>query len=311
MRKARAVLLAVGGILLATLATPASAVFPGQPGILLFSSGGNIFTIAADGSPPLSQLTFDGDSHHPRWSAAGDRIAFDRGGDIYVMTATGRDVRRLTTMGGSSEPAWAPGGKRLVFVRRSSVWAAGDLWVVPIGGGQPSRLTYQNSISCEIGHPSWSPLGGRIAYEWERRTESGGCTTTRVVVMRIDPRARTVIPLASEPDFTADGGGVFFASAWDPEGNFFWPGDQLSWSNLSGGQRERLTSLFCAEGDPCFSDGVGSPESDFPSVASHAVVSSHLGGGSCIRTTYGGSFCNNVIPVTSFSDIDWQPLPRI
>ena len=301
-------LLLAGSLTIGT-ASRAAAVFPGEPGLLAFTSQGNIFTIAPDGLPPLAQLTFDGDSHHPRWSPSGDRIAFDRGGDIYVMAASGRNVQRLTTTGGNREPAWAPSGKRIVFVHRSSVGAAGDLWIVPANGGPSLRLTYQNSISCLIAHPSWSPLGGRIAYEWERRVENGGCSPARVVVMRIEPRERTVIPLASDPDFTADGRGVFFASAWDPVDHFFWPGEQLSWANLSGGQRQRLTLLFCAEGDPCLSDGVGSPRSAFPGDPSFAVVSSHVDGFFCIRTTDGGSFCTTVVPVEGFSDIDWQARP--
>ena len=286
----------------------AEAVFPGQPGLIVFSSEGNIFTILPDGSPPLSQLTFDGASHHPRWSPTGDRIAFDRGGDIYVMSSSGSNVRRLTTFGRSFEPAWAPSGKRIVFVHLPSDGAPGDLWVVPVGGGGPTRLTYQNDRSCEIGHPSWSPLGGRIAYQWQRRTDDGGCSPTRVVVMRIEPRSRQVIPYASAPDFTADGKGVFFASALDPIDHSFWPGDQLSWSNLSGGQRQRLTSLFCAEGDPCFVEGVGSPESAFPAIGSHAVLFSRLGGTLCLVTTSAGGFCNSVIPVVP-SGIDWRSTP--
>jgi Tol biopolymer transport system component len=287
----------------------ARAVFPGRPDVLAFSSQGNIFTIAPDGSPPLRQLTFDGASHHPRWSPTGDRIAFDRGGDIYVMSSSGTDVRRLTTFGRSSEPAWAPGGKRLVFVHRKDALAPGDLWTVPLSGGGPSRLTYQGTRSCELGHPSWSPLGGRIAYQWQRRTDDGGCTPTRVVVMRIDPRERRVIGSASAPDFTADGKGIFFASRLDPVDGSFWPSEQLSWSNLFGGQRERLTSLFCAEGDPCFVDGVGAPDSVFPAMASNAVLFSRLGGSLCIVTTSAGGFCNTAIPVVP-SDLDWRSIPE-
>ena len=298
----------LGVLLLVGSLPPAAAVFPGQPGLLVFSSDGTIFTIAPDGSPPLSQLTFDGQNDHPRWSPSGDRIAFDRAGDIYVMSATGGNVRRLTHLGLSSEPAWSPSGTRIVFVHRPSIGAAGDLWVVPLGGGAPWRLTFQNNISCHLGHPDWSPLGGRIAYEWQRTSVETGCTTTRVVVMKIDPRERRVIPFASDPDFTADGKGLFFASAWDPEGDFFWPGDNLSWSGLFGGRRALLTSLLCAEGDPCFISGGGSPASAFPDVASYVFTFSRLGGTLCVATNLGDGFCSNEIPVRPF-EVDWQAVP--
>jgi hypothetical protein len=123
--------------------------------------------------------------------------------------------------------------------------------------------------------------------------------------MRIDPRARDVIPLASDPDFTADGKGLFFASAWDPEGHFFWPGDNLSWSGLLGGRRELLTSLLCAEGDPCFISGGGSPASAFPNVASFIYTFSRLGGTLCVSTSEGDGFCSNEVPVFPF-EVDWQ-----
>src|SRR5205823_4987152 len=41
----------------------------------------------------------------PAWSPDGDRIAFQRHGDIYVMRADGSHVVRLTHQGGFT-PAW-------------------------------------------------------------------------------------------------------------------------------------------------------------------------------------------------------------
>jgi dipeptidyl aminopeptidase/acylaminoacyl peptidase len=297
----------VVGALAGALAAPAQAAFPGAPGLLVFSSEGNIYTIAPDGSPPLSQLTSDGSSDHPRWSPDGGRIAFDRAGDIYVMDADGENVRRLTTFGGSSRPAWGPNGNRLVFVHRPNLNSGGDLWLVPVAGGAPSRLTFQGKLSCEVTEPSWSPLGGLIAYQWQRRTSDGNCGDTKVVIMRIDPRERTTIRYATDPDFTADGRGVFFSSSWDPEGDFFWPGDNLSWSGLRGGRRQMLTHLYCAEGDPCFISGAGSPDSAFPDAASFAYTFSRLGGTICVWTDADVGFCSNTIPVEPFA-VDWQPV---
>jgi dipeptidyl aminopeptidase/acylaminoacyl peptidase len=289
---------------LALIATPAPAraVFPGEPGLIVFSDRENIFTIAPDGSPPLSQLTFNGDNENPRWSANGHRIVFDHAGDIYVMSATGRNVRRLTFLGNSFQPAWAPGGNRIVFVHQRRFGIGGDLWVVPTAGGTPTRLTFQNRTSCEIAHPTWSPLGGRVAYERAPRDAEGLCTIpTRVEVMRLDPRGRVVIPDARQPDFTADGHGLFFDTLRDPEGL----DHNLAWSDLHGDQRERLTSYVCAEGEACFIEGVGSPASAFPDAPSFAVLESHLGGTLCLVTTSSGGFCDDVVPATPFQ-MDWQ-----
>jgi dipeptidyl aminopeptidase/acylaminoacyl peptidase len=290
------------------LTTTADAAFPGTPGSLVLSSAGNIYTIAADGSPPLSQLTFDGQSDHPRWSPDGHRIAFDRSGDIFVMDANGRNARQVTTVGDASEPAWSPSGKRLVFVRRPNVETGGDLWTVAASGGAPSRLTFQGRRSCEISSPVWSPRGGRIAYEWEQATVDTGCSAKRVVIMRIEPRARVVIEFASHPDFTADGRGVFFGSRFDPVDGSFWPGENLSWSGLRGGGRQRLTSLFCAEGDPCFRSGAAAPDSGFPGAARAVYVFSRLGGTICVGTLGSADgFCSTTIPVRPLA-VDWQPV---
>lgn len=294
-------------VALALLATPvpARAVFPGDPGLIVFSDRENIFTIAPDGSPPLSQLTFNGDNENPRWSPTGQRIVFDHAGDIYVMSATGRNVRRLTFLGNSFQPAWAPSGNRIVFVHQRTFGVGGDLWVVPTAGGTPTRLTFQSRTTCEIAHPTWSPLGGRIAYEREPEDTAGQCTIpSRVEVMRIDPRQRAVIPSARAPDFTADGHGVFFETLNDPEGL-----DQnLAWSNLQGDRRERLTSYLCAEGEPCFLEGIGSPDSAFPDAPSFAALVSHLGGTICLVTTSSGGFCDDEVPAAPFQ-MDWQPVP--
>jgi WD40-like Beta Propeller Repeat len=306
--KARSVIVAMIVLSVSALTTAVEAAFPGTPGLLVLSSAGNIYTIAPDGSPPLSQLTFDGQSDHPRWSPDGTRIAFDRGGDIFVMDATGGNVRQLTTVSDASQPAWAPTGRRLVFVRRASFDGGGDLWTVGVTGGTPSLLTFQSRRSCEISSPVWSPNGGRIAYEWERKTVATGCSDKRVVILRIEPRERVVIPFASRPDFTADGRGVFFGSRLDPADGSFWPGENLSWSGLGGGRRQRLTSLLCAEGDPCFVSGAAAPDSGFPGAASAAFVFSRLGGTICVQLLGGTEgFCSGTIPVRPLA-VDWQPI---
>jgi Dipeptidyl peptidase IV (DPP IV) N-terminal region len=310
MRGSRFLLgIVVASVVVGPQAAPSLAVFRGASGLIAFTDNDDIYTIAPDGSPPLSRLTFDGQSRNPRWSPTGDRIAFDRAGDIYVMSAAGGNVRRLTMFGGSSQPAWAPAGKRLVFVHRRAGAVAGDLWTVPVSGGTPTRLTFQSRTSCELSHPTWSPLGGRIAYARSPLDASGACTQpTQVEVMRIEPRARTIIPWASEPDFTADGRGLFFASRLDPQGEFLLTDQNLTWSNLVGDHRELLTFFDCIEGDPCFIEGVGAPDSAFPGVPSFAYAESHLGGPNCLRTSSGDGVCSDRIGVTTFQ-MDWQALP--
>src|SRR5215472_6777639 len=65
----------------------------------------------------------------PRWSPAGDRLAFvseretKKKGQLYVMPADGGEPTRLTDLkNGVSNPVWSPDGTRLAFVSRVGGW---------------------------------------------------------------------------------------------------------------------------------------------------------------------------------------------
>jgi len=85
------------------------------------------------------------------WSSR-NRIAFVRGGDIYVVRRKG-SPRRLIR---GAQPDWSPDGSKLVFVRDEDVYTA------PLRGLRPRRLPIGTG---EGRHPVWSPDGRRIAYE--------------------------------------------------------------------------------------------------------------------------------------------------
>ena len=98
-----------------------SAAFPGTNGRVLFVSNrdGNqeIYSANADGSDPrrlTTNLVADTD---PAYSPDGTKIAFTRGGDIWVMNADGTGQAAVTGIEGpDSEPAWSPDGSQIVYV---------------------------------------------------------------------------------------------------------------------------------------------------------------------------------------------------
>jgi Tol biopolymer transport system component/DNA-binding winged helix-turn-helix (wHTH) protein len=104
---------------------------------------------------------------HPTFSPDGDRIAFrssrDSGG-IFVMGATGENVRRIADFG--YHPAWSPDGKEIVLAvakvvdptNRSII--PSQLWIVNVGSGEKRRITEGDAVQ-----PQWSPGGYRIA-DW-------------------------------------------------------------------------------------------------------------------------------------------------
>ncbi len=101
-----------------------------------------------------------------RWSPAGDAVLLVCGGDLFVVTAPGGRVRRLTATPAEEELAeFSPDGRRVAFVR------ANDLWAVELASGRERRLTDTGSPTHLNGKLDWvyeEELAGRkpIAYAW-------------------------------------------------------------------------------------------------------------------------------------------------
>jgi eukaryotic-like serine/threonine-protein kinase len=103
----------------------------------------------------------------PAFSPDGELIAFRSerdGGGLFLMGATGENVRRLTDQG--YNPAWSPDGTEIVYATgffnaepssRSGVPSA--LHVVNVQTGATRLLTAGDAIQ-----PNWSPQRRRVAY---------------------------------------------------------------------------------------------------------------------------------------------------
>ena len=109
-----------------------------------------IYVKSFDSTARELQLTSDGNQNlNPAFSPDGRWIAFSsmkrRG--IFLVPAIGGSVQRLTDFG--IEPVWSPDSQKVIF--RSSgaaslsttdfYWPAeSNLWMVPVGGGEPQRI---------------------------------------------------------------------------------------------------------------------------------------------------------------------------
>ena len=87
-------------------------------------------------------------------------LSFSGDQEIYLLTGTGKIIKRLTRMRGSDlSPTWSPDGKKLAFVSTRS--GNPQIYIKDLVSGKVRRLTYQGNYNTQ---PSWSPRGDKIAY---------------------------------------------------------------------------------------------------------------------------------------------------
>ncbi|HVP95945.1 DUF4013 domain-containing protein [Methanoregula sp.] len=90
---------------------------------------------------------------YPRWSPAGNWIAFIRKGDVYVVKPDSTGLTNLTADGTINAIAWSPDGSRLAFS------ADHYLGVINPDGTNLIRIS-----NIQPGFMSWSPDGQTLAY---------------------------------------------------------------------------------------------------------------------------------------------------
>lgn len=166
-----------------------------------------VMTVVDDGSR----------NYHARPSPDGRFIAFDsdREGEraVYVADRDGSHVRRVSGDGYAAAPTWSPDGKRLAYIRaeadRPAVW---NLWVQPVDGREPARLT--NYPSGQTWTASWFPDNRRVAYTHEDKVIVQDLTTGEQKAFDSPVKGRAVRTPAVSPDGSAIIFQVFRRGAW-------------------------------------------------------------------------------------------------
>ena len=165
-----------------------------------------------------ARLTPDstGDDQDPAFSPDGERIAFRsgrEGGGIFLMTASGESVTRLTDIGFS--PNWSPDGTEIVvspaaFKNPANISAFGSgLSVVDVQSGRVRALpTKEKALQ-----PAWSPHGSRIAY-WGTRGGSGQRDIWTIAADGSED-GHDGVPVTNDP-------ALDWSPAWSPEGRFLY-----------------------------------------------------------------------------------------
>ena len=161
-------LLLAAALLLLVLPASAGAVVPGQNGRIAFDSDhddylGDIYSVEPDGTGLLrltSTKNYEGD---PAWSPDGQKIAYIRAQDLWVMNADGSDQHKVANFKPDlRDPGWSPNGQRLIFATESR---GEDIWTIKADGSKPRQVTKTKQAEFQ---PSWSPTGKRIAFVRER-----------------------------------------------------------------------------------------------------------------------------------------------
>ncbi len=129
---------------------------------------------------------------HLDWSPDGKLLAFseprtDRSYNprITLISLDDLSVRPLTSSIAPEydcQPAFSPDGSRVAFERGSLGGLSKDLFVIPVSGGEPRRLTFDNSWG---GSPAWTQDGADIVFSSNR---GGPMTLWRVSATGGPPR---------------------------------------------------------------------------------------------------------------------------
>ena len=215
--------------LAALAATAVGAARPPAEPTLAFTRGGDVYTIAPDGTQLRRLLR---SAYAPAWSPDGSRLAFvsRRSGDeeIYVALANGTGVRRLTRSPGPDlSPAWSTDGRRLAWSRSA------EIWTMRADGSRQRRVVARTKRWHEHHSPTWH--GRTIVYSSNRagffNPELYAVPAERLTFTK---GADGVLGDDGMPDFSPDGRRIVFTSNRDRQAEIYV-------MNRDGSGQRRLT----------------------------------------------------------------------
>ena len=184
--------------------------------------------VAAQASHPLLQ----------RPAFNGTVIVFSYAGDLWTVERGGGHAVRLTSGTGiETDPVFSPDGSMIAFTGEYD--GNTDVFVVPISGGIPRRLTYHPAEDDAVG---WTSDGKNVIFRSNR--ESGSARYTKLFRVSVNGGLATALPLpmAFFGNFSPDGKQF----AYSPFGGAspFSYSAYVAWRNYRGG---RASAVWVAD----------------------------------------------------------------
>jgi Tol biopolymer transport system component/DNA-binding winged helix-turn-helix (wHTH) protein len=115
------------------------------------------------------------------WSPDGKSLAFPEGSPadptrstVSLLSLADSSTHALTSPPPGSldqEPSFSPDGTKLAFIRSTVAGVSNDVYVMPVTGGQPKRLTFDNRPI--MGPPTWTVDSKEIVFSSDRGASTG------------------------------------------------------------------------------------------------------------------------------------------
>ncbi|MCM3901994.1 MAG: PDZ domain-containing protein [Pyrinomonadaceae bacterium] len=177
---------------------------------------------------------------HPTVSR--DLVAFAYGGDLWVVSRSGGEARRLTsTSGAETDPYFSPDASQIAFT--ATVAGNTDVYVVATAGGDPKRLTYHPGVDRVRG---WTPDGRRVVLA-SARTSAPQEAYLRLWTMGLDGGLPEPLPMprAFKGTYSPDGQRI----AYEEFSTAFIPGwyETSQWRHYRGGRTRPIRIMTLAD----------------------------------------------------------------
>jgi hypothetical protein len=250
------VALVVAAAVLALVAAPAHAAFPGQAGKIAFHTNrdsGNfeIYTMNSNGTSPTRLTNNAADDVTPAWSPDGAQLVWvslrDGNYEIYRMNADGSGQTRMTTNAASDvAPSWSADGTKIAFTTNRD----GNYEIYTMNSSTGAGLTRLTNNSVLDSQPAWSPQDDKIAFTTDREgplqvytMNTNGTGQTRFTM--------SVFATSSDPNWTADGEALAYTGRHQADNPSL--GDEVFLSCCGGAGWSRMASSNGTDADPAVS----------------------------------------------------------